>query len=124
MADQIIEIPLFPLNLVLFPGMVQPLHIFEPRYREMTKFCLDSNITFGITLAAPGSQLGVEQPALCGTLARIADYQRLPDGRYNLITVGVQRFEIVEVRRDKPYLSARARLLPGGADPPRRPRLG
>jgi Lon protease-like protein len=112
MADQFIEIPLFPLNLVLFPGMVQPLHIFEPRYREMTKFCLDSNITFGITLASPGGAPGQEQPTRFGTLARIADYQRLPDGRYNLITVGVQRFEIVEVRHDKPYLSALARLLP------------
>ncbi|HEY7849122.1 MAG TPA: LON peptidase substrate-binding domain-containing protein [Ktedonobacterales bacterium] len=112
MADQLVEIPLFPLNLVLFPGMVQPLHIFEPRYREMTRFCLDSNVSFGVTLSAPGSETGQEQPARFGTLARIADYQRLPDGRYNLITVGVQRFEIVEARHNKPYLSATTRLLP------------
>jgi Lon protease-like protein len=111
-ADQLVEIPLFPLNLVLFPGMVQPLHIFEPRYREMTRFCLDSNVSFGVTLSAPGSETGQEQPARFGTLARIADYQRLPDGRYNLITVGVQRFEIVEARHNKPYLSATTRLLP------------
>ena len=112
MADQLIEIPLFPLNLVLFPGMVQPLHIFEPRYREMTRYCLDTNVAFGITLAASGGELGKEEPARYGTLARIADYQRLPDGRYNLITVGVERFEIVELRHDKPYLSALARVLP------------
>lgn len=112
MADGMIEIPLFPLNLVLFPGMVQPLHIFEQRYREMTRTCLDTNVPFGLTLAMPGSELGHEIPAHTGTLARIANYQRLPDGRYNLIIVGVERFEIVELRHDKPYLSGLARLLP------------
>lgn len=112
MADELIEIPLFPLNLVLFPGMVQPLHIFEPRYREMTRYCLDSNVCFGITLALPGSEFGHEIPARYGALARIVNYQRLPDGRYNLITSGGRRFEVVEVRHDKPYLTALARLLP------------
>jgi len=112
MADELIEIPLFPLNLVLFPGMVQPLHIFEPRYREMTGICLDTNVSFGITLALPSSAHGHEVPARVGTLARIVNYQRLPDGRYNLITAGAQRFEIVEVRYDKPYLTALARRLP------------
>jgi len=111
MADDLIEIPLFPLGLVLFPGMVQPLHIFEPRYREMTRYCLDSNVAFGITLALPSSSVLHEQPARIGALARIADYQRLPDGRYNLITVGAQRFEIVSIHDDKPYLSVTARLL-------------
>ncbi len=112
MADQVIEIPLFPLNLVLFPGMVQPLHVFEPRYREMTRYCLDTNVPFGITLVAPGCELGKEVPTRFGTLARIADYQRLPDGRYNLISVGVERFEIIELRHDTPYLSASVRVLP------------
>ena len=112
MADDVIEIPLFPLNLVLFPGMVQPLHIFEQRYREMTRTCLDTNVSFGLTLAMPPSEFEREVPAHIGTLARIADYQRLADGRYNLITVGVERFEIVELRHDKPYISALARLLP------------
>lgn len=112
MADEVIEIPLFPLNLVLFPGMVQPLHIFEPRYREMTKYCLDTNVSFGIALALPDSEFGHESPARVGSIARIADYQRLPDGRYNLIAVGAQRFEILELRHNKPYLSAMARLLP------------
>ena len=111
MADDLIEIPLFPLSLVLFPGMVQPLHIFEPRYREMTRYCLDTNVAFGIVLALPSSALPHAQPARVGALARIADYQRLPDGRYNLITVGAQRFEIVSIHDDKPYLSATARLL-------------
>lgn len=112
MADDYIEIPLFPLNLVLFPGMVQPLHIFEPRYREMTKFCLDSNVNFGISLVESNDDRETVSAARFGSLARIADYQRLPDGRYNLITVGAQRFEILETREEKPYISAKVRLLP------------
>lgn len=112
MADEVIEIPLFPLNLVLFPGMVQPLHIFEPRYREMTRHCLDTNVNFGVTLALPGSEFEREIPARIGTLARIINYQRLADGRYNLITAGGRRFEALEIRHDKPYLCCVARLLP------------
>src|SRR5579859_2611631 len=102
MEDELLEIPLFPLGLVLFPGMVQPLHIFEPRYREMMNRCLDGAGTFGITLAMPESVLLHEVPARVGVLARILDYHRLPDGRFNLLTVGGRRFEIVEMMRDRP----------------------
>lgn len=112
MADEVIDIPLFPLNLVLFPGMVQPLHIFEPRYREMTRFCLDTNVSFGVTLAQSGSEYEREIPARVGALARILNYQRLADGRYNLITAGGQRFEVLEAHHGKPYLCGRVRLLP------------
>lgn len=112
MADELIEIPLFPLGLVLFPGMVQPLHIFEPRYREMMKRCLDSAGTFGIALALPESEFPHEIPARVGAMARILDYHRLPDGRYNLLTVGARRFEIVETMRDRPYLRGLVRRLP------------
>lgn len=112
MADELIEIPLFPLGLVLFPGMVQPLHIFEPRYREMTKVCLDGAGMFGVTLALPGSAPLHEIPARAGSMARILDYHRLPDGRYNLLAVGARRFELVETFRDQPYLRGRVRVLP------------
>jgi Lon protease-like protein len=112
MADELVEIPLFPLGLVLFPGMAQPLHIFEPRYREMTKHCLDSAGNFGITLALPESVFQHEVPARIGSIARILDYNRLPNGRYNLLTVGARRFEIVETMRDQPYLRGLVRLLP------------
>ncbi len=112
MADELVEIPLFPLGLVLFPGMVQPLHIFEPRYREMTKRCLDGEGVFGIALALPESAFHHEIPARVGTMARILDYYRLPDGRYNLLIVGAQRFEIVTTMRDQPYLRGLARILP------------
>ncbi len=112
MADELIEIPLFPLGLVLFPGMVQPLHIFEPRYREMMNRCLDGAGMFGITLALPESVFLHEVPARAGSMARILDYHRLPDGRFNLLTVGARRFEIVETMRDQPYLRGLVRLLP------------
>jgi hypothetical protein len=111
MADDLIEIPLFPLNMVLFPGMAQPLHIFEPRYRQMTAYSLDTNVPFGIVLALPESAHDIEQPARVGALARIVDYMRLPDGRYNLLTVGAERFEIVEVRHNKTYLTGMARII-------------
>ena len=113
MANEPVEIALFPLGLVLFPGMVQPLHIFEPRYRDMTRRALDSAESIGITLALPESAFLHEIPARVGTMARILDYQRLPDGRYNLLTVGARRFEILEtIRGERPYLRGRVRLLP------------
>ena len=99
MASRTLEIPLFPLHVVLFPGMPLPLHIFEPRYRKMTSDCLDSNLPIGITLALPGSEIGSEIPARVGAFARIIDYERLADGRYNLLTIGTQRFRIVELRQ-------------------------
>jgi Lon protease-like protein len=95
-AGSLLEIPLFPLHVVLYPGMAMPLHIFEPRYRRMTSDCLDSNLPIGIVLAMPGSVHGHEIPARVGTFARIIDYERLPDGRYNLLTIGTQRFRIVK----------------------------
>ena len=90
MSATLLGIPLFPLHVVLFPGMALPLHVFEPRYRRMTSDCLDSNLPIGIVLALPGSVQGHEIPAPVGTFARIVDYERLPDGRYNLLTVGTQ----------------------------------
>jgi Lon protease-like protein len=111
-AGTSLEIPLFPLHVVLFPGMALPLHIFEPRYRRMTSDCLDSNLPFGIVLAMPGRIHGHEIPARVGTFARIVDYERLPDGRYNLLTIGTQRFHIVEEPRDNHlYLMGRVEPL-------------
>lgn len=112
MAGTSLEIPLFPLHVVLFPGMALPLHIFEPRYRRMTSDCLDSNLPIGIVLALPGGALGHEISAPVGTFARIVDYERLPDGRYNLLTVGTQRFRILQQDRGKhPYLTGRVEPL-------------
>lgn len=111
MDEELQRIPLFPLDVVLFPGMTLPLHIFEPRYREMTKRCLDSNMPFGVILAHDARLQGEPAPAHVGTFAHIVDYARLPDGRYNLLTRGADRFEIVEFTDDAPYPQGKVRPL-------------
>lgn len=100
-----IELPLFPLNVVLFPGADLPLHIFEPRYRLMINECYEQEQPFGIVLARPESKLLHEQPYPVGTLAEIDALDRLEDGRMNLIARGRQRFRILSHHRNKPYLS-------------------
>lgn len=104
MADSTFEIPLFPLDLVFFPGTVLPLHIFEPRYRQMIEECQQEEKPFGMVLARPDSKPLLEEPYPVGTLAEIRDLHRLEDGRYVLMAVGLQRFHIVSQHREKPYL--------------------
>jgi Lon protease-like protein len=118
-ADERFEVALFPLDVVLFPGMALPLHIFEPRFRQMTDDCLADRAPFGVVLAEAETGAGgegeaarpQESPARVGTLARIADYERLPDGRFNLLARGTRRFEVLEVRHDRPYLTGLVRPL-------------
>lgn len=100
------ELPLFPLNVVLFPGMVLPLHIFEPRYRLMVRRCLEREKQFGVVLVQPGSQFGQERPHQIGTTAHIMAAERLGDGRFNLLTEGGKRFRILQEQHDQPYLTA------------------
>jgi Lon protease-like protein len=100
------ELPLFPLNVVLFPGMVLPLHIFEPRYRLMVKHCLEEEKLFGVVLVKPESLPGKERPYQIGTTARIMAAERLNDGRFNLLTEGGKRFRILREQHEHPYLSA------------------
>jgi Lon protease-like protein len=104
MADEPLWMPLLPLNVVLFPGMALPLHIFEPRYREMVHECLQDNAPFGVVLVRPESLFGLEVPYTVGTLARVQDYELLPDGRYNLLTRGMHRFRVLQENRDRAYL--------------------
>ena len=107
------ELPLFPLNVVLFPGMVLPLHIFEPRYREMINLCIESKTPFGVVLHADGQKEGVPaEPTMVGTAARIVRVKREPDGRLNITSVGTQRFRIEEFDRSAPYLKGIVRPLP------------
>jgi Lon protease-like protein len=100
-----IELPLFPLDVVLFPGTALPLHIFETRYRQMIVDCVDKEMPIGIVLAKPGSEYLQEEPYTVGTMAEIRNLDQLPDGRYTLIAVGTSRFRIVSQHREKPYLS-------------------
>ncbi len=99
------ELPLFPLNVVLFPGMALPLHVFEPRYRLMINRCLEGDKTFGVTLIAEGEEgQGDTTPSLVGTVAEITEATPFPDGRLNLQTIGRRRFRVISVREEDDYL--------------------
>lgn len=102
----VFELPLFPLNLVFFPGTELPLHIFEPRYRLMINKCSAQSQPFGIVLARPESEPLREEPYPVGTMAEIEALDRMEDGRMNLIARGSQRFRILSQHREHPYLSA------------------
>ena len=89
------ELPIFPLPIVLFPGALQPLHIFEPRYRQLLQDCLTADRRFGIAYVSPDRAAGVDAaPNLgdIGCVALIRTTQPLPDGRSNIGTVGERRF--------------------------------
>ncbi len=113
MSASAIELPLFPLNVVLFPGVVLPLHIFEPRYRQMIADCQVDQRPFGIVLAQPGSEPLQEIPYSVGTMVEIRDLHSMEDGRYVLMAMGIKRFRILSHHRQKPYLSGlkRTRIL-------------
>ncbi len=112
-----VELPLFPLNTVLFPGQVLPLHIFEDRYRLMIRQCLAQDLPFGVVLIKRGQEVGnAAEPYMVGTLARIIESTHLGNGTMNIVTVGVERFRIRRLLRDQPYLRGEVLSLPM-ADP-------
>lgn len=95
------ELPLFPLpEVVLFPGRPLPLHIFEFRYRIMMNTILATDRRFGVLMVDPVQG----QVASVGCCAEIIQYQRLPDDRMKMLTLGQQRFRVLETVREKPYL--------------------
>lgn len=99
------DIPLFPLSVVLFPGMQLPLHIFEPRYRLMAARALEGDRCFGIALLVEGREGQSDTlPAPVGCSVEIVDSTRFPDGRLNLMTVGRRRFRILQMREHDGYL--------------------
>ncbi len=107
-----VRIPLFPLQTVLFPGATLPLHIFEPRSREMVGRCLEHEEPFGICLILEGEEVGGPAiPHHVGTEAGIIAAQRYGDGRYDIVVEGRRRFEVVSVDRTRPYLRADVRFL-------------
>ena len=94
------ELPLFPLpEVVLFPGHPLPLHIFEFRYRIMMNTILESDRRFGVLMVDPLQG----EIASVGCCAEIIRFQRLPDDRMKMLTLGQQRFRILEYVREKPY---------------------
>src|SRR3954449_993515 len=108
------ELPLFPLNTVLCPGIALPLHVFEERYRALVRHCLDSSSPFGVVLIRTGREVGTGTISFTGigTIAEIRDAGALDDGRYDLLVVGTRRFEIRRVLSGKrPYLLAEVDLI-------------
>ncbi len=108
-------LPLFPLDTVLFPGMPLYLHIFEPRYREMLRACIDRKQPFGVVLIRQGVEaLGpLATPHSVGCSARIMEVDRMEDGRSNVTVLGDERFTILEVdRAAQPYLVGTVSPLP------------
>jgi Lon protease-like protein len=108
-------LPLFPLEqVVLFPGMSLPLHIFEERYKVMIGACQVTDQLFGVLLIKNGSEVGAPaQPERVGCTARMLRIDRLPDGRMTILAIGEQRFRLQGAARviAEGYLVGDVRLL-------------
>jgi Lon protease-like protein len=111
-------IPVFPLpNVVFFPRMYLPLHIFEPRYREMVADAADGDRCVGMVLLKEGWEeeyYGTPPIYEIGCVGRLVSVEPLPDGRFNILLQGLHRFEIREQLFDRSYRRARIRLKTGG----------
>jgi Lon protease-like protein len=108
------ELPLFPLHTVLCPGVALPLHVFEERYRRMVERCVESGGPFGVVLIREGRETGPLDGRISriGTTAVIREVGRLPNGRFDLMTVGGRRFRIETLTdSEEPYLIADVRYL-------------
>jgi uncharacterized protein len=102
------ELPIFPLNTVLFPGMPIRLHIFEQRYREMFEHVLSTNRTFGINLIKKGQEaLGpMAEPFETGCTARVSGIEKLEDGTFDATVIGDERFRILRIGAGQSYMTA------------------
>lgn len=113
------ELPLFPLSTVLFPGMPLELHIFEERYKQMIGICIEKRLPFGVVLLEegraeldPSGKAISPKPFLVGCTAHITQVKPLTDGRMNILVVGRERFQVVSLHHDKPYLVGMVELYP------------
>ena len=105
MAQELEEMPLFPLETVLFPLATVQLHVFEDRYREMVRMCLAEDRPFGIVLIRSGSEAGgYAEPYLVGTAVRISKVHTYDDGRMDIQVKGERRFRIRRLEETHPYL--------------------
>jgi Lon protease-like protein len=104
MSQSLEELPLFPLNAVIFPYAALQLHIFEERYREMVRTCLEFDRPFGIVLIRSGSETGQADPYMVGTVVRILRVYNYDDGRMDIDVQGERRFRIRQIDETKPYM--------------------
>lgn len=97
----LMDLPLFPLNTVLFPGSRLELRLFEPRYLDMVRDCMRANHGFGVCMIIEGREAGKPAvPANLGTEARIVDFCTLPDGLLGITVQGASRFRVIDTRVD------------------------
>jgi Lon protease-like protein len=106
-------LPIFPLDLVLFPGVPQPLHIFEPRYKEMIGECLANKTAFGIVRAA---EEGVAEVGCTAEIVAVT--KEYDDGRLDIVTEGRRRFEVLEVNQERSFLRAEVLFFEDEAERP------
>lgn len=99
-------LPLFPLDLVLFPGTHLPLHVFEPRYKEMVSECLDRKISFGVVRA---KEEGVAEIGCTAEIITVT--KKYPDGRMDIATEGRERFEVMQINQERAFLQAEVLYL-------------
>jgi len=110
---------MFPLGHVLLPSAYLPLHVFEPRYRQLVVDCLDGDQEFGVVLIERGSEVGGgETRTSVGTVARVVEAAQLDDGRWALGAVGTRRIRVVEWLPDQPYPMAEVDDWPEPDAPP------
>jgi uncharacterized protein len=113
-------LPLFPLGAVLYPGMLLPLHIFEDRYRQLVRDLLDGPEPrrFGVIAIRKGRETGIEgvlgiqslyETGCTATVRRVQEHE---DGRFDLVTLGTQRFRLLGLDQSLPYLRGKIELLP------------
>ena len=106
-------LPIFPLDLVLLPGVPLPLHIFEPRYKKMIAECLEQNKPFGVVRASSDGVADIGCTAEIMSVTRKYD-----DGRMDILTRGVERFEVIQVNEDREFLQAEIAVV---EDEPEKP---
>ena len=117
-VEGISELPLFPLSVVLFPGVPLPLHIFEPRYRQMLEDIRAGNSLFGLSyFDVSASEREFPPVGSIGCVAKVTDTQTFPDGRSNILAIGVIRYQIEEyLERGDPYRVVRVSYFEDEAD--------
>ena len=111
------ELRLFPLQTVLFPGMRMPLHIFEERYKVMIRECIEEDAPFGVLLIRSGAEVGGSAiPCNVGTTARISQVEYLDDGRMNIFTMGESRFRVDHLNTERDFLRVHGLRVAGVLD--------
>ncbi len=109
------ELPLFPLGMVLYPGVAVPLHLFEPRYRQLLSDVRAGDQRFGLICAMPGVAERALPSGRAGCVAEVTDVEMMDDGRANIVAIGRDRFVLQRfVEHDAPYHVAEVRVVEDG----------